>query len=49
LFPSGATWWLFWLLIILNGLDVIFFIVLDVGVFFLFFFAPDPSTFLVAS
>jgi len=34
LFPSGATWWLFWLLIILNGLDVIFFIVLDVGVFF---------------
>jgi len=30
LFPSGATWWLFWLLIILNGLDVIFFIVLDV-------------------
>ncbi|KAK0623617.1 cation transport protein-domain-containing protein [Immersiella caudata] len=31
LFPSGATWWLFWLLIILNGLDVIFFIVLDLG------------------
>ncbi|KAM7196046.1 Low-affinity potassium transport protein [Naviculisporaceae sp. PSN 640] len=31
LFPSGATWWLFWLLIILNGLDVMFFIVLDLG------------------
>lgn len=31
LFPSPATWWLFWLLIILNGLDVMFFIVLDLG------------------
>jgi len=31
LFPSGATWWLFWLLVILNGLDLIFFIVLDVS------------------
>lgn len=31
LFPSGATWWLFWLLIILNGLDVMFFIVLDLN------------------
>ncbi|GAB1320687.1 low affinity potassium transporter [Madurella fahalii] len=31
LFPSGATWWLFWLLIILNGVDVLFFIVLDLG------------------
>lgn len=31
LFPSAATWWLFWLLVILNGLDLIFFIVLDVG------------------
>lgn len=31
LFPSGATWWLFWLLVILNGLDVMFFIVLDLG------------------
>lgn len=32
LFPSGATWWLFWLLVVLNGLDLIFFIVLDVSV-----------------
>ena len=32
LFPSGATWWLFWLLVILNCLDVMFFIVLDVSV-----------------
>jgi Trk-type K+ transport system membrane component len=31
LFPSGATWWLFWLLIILNGVDVMLFIVLDLG------------------
>ncbi|EAQ89096.1 hypothetical protein CHGG_05715 [Chaetomium globosum CBS 148.51] len=31
LFPSGATWWLFWLLVIMNGLDVMFFIVLDLG------------------
>jgi potassium uptake Trk family protein len=31
LFPAGATWWLFWLLVILNGLDLIFFIVLDVS------------------
>ena len=30
LFPSGATWWLFWLLVILNGIDVILFIILDV-------------------
>lgn len=31
LFPSGATWWLFWLLVVMNGLDVMFFIVLDVS------------------
>ncbi|KUI54362.1 Low-affinity potassium transport protein [Cytospora mali] len=31
LFPSAATWWLFWLLVILNGIDLIFFIVLDLG------------------
>lgn len=31
LFPNSATWWLFWILVILNGLDLIFFIVLDVG------------------
>ena len=30
LFPNSATWWLFWILVILNGLDIIFFIVLDV-------------------
>lgn len=30
LFPAAATWWLFWLLVMLNGLDLIFFIVLDV-------------------
>ncbi len=33
LFPSGATWWLFWLLVILNGIDLLFFIILDVGEF----------------
>lgn len=31
LFPNAATWWLFWILVILNGLDIIFFIILDVG------------------
>ena len=31
LFPSAATWWLFWILVVLNGLDLIFFIVLDVS------------------
>lgn len=30
LFPGPATWWLFWVLVVLNGIDVIFFIVLDV-------------------
>ncbi|WPG98350.1 Hypothetical protein R9X50_00113900 [Acrodontium crateriforme] len=29
LFPSKATWWLFWVLVLLNGIDLIFFIVLD--------------------
>ena len=33
LFPSAATWWLFWLLVILNGIDLIFFIILDVSVY----------------
>jgi hypothetical protein len=32
LFPSGATWWLVLLLVILNGIDLIFFIILDVSV-----------------
>lgn len=32
LFPGLATWWLFWVLVILNGLDIIFFIVLDVSI-----------------
>lgn len=31
LFPSKATWWLFWILVILNGLDLLFFIILDVS------------------
>jgi Trk-type K+ transport system membrane component len=31
LFPAGATWWLFWLLVLLNGIDLIFFIILDVS------------------
>jgi len=31
LFPGKATWWLFWILVILNGLDLIFYIVLDVS------------------
>ncbi|OAA65958.1 potassium ion transporter [Niveomyces insectorum RCEF 264] len=31
LFPSDATWWLFWLLVIMNGLDLLFFCILDLG------------------
>ena len=31
LFPSKATWWLFWVLVILNGLDLILFIILDLN------------------
>jgi potassium uptake Trk family protein len=30
LFPSEATWWLFWILVILNGIDLMFFVILDV-------------------
>jgi hypothetical protein len=33
LFPALATWWLFWILVGLNGLDLLFFIVLDVSTF----------------
>ncbi|KAK4992170.1 low affinity potassium transporter [Elasticomyces elasticus] len=29
MFPGKATWWLFWILVGLNGLDLVFFIVLD--------------------
>ncbi|KAL6930778.1 uncharacterized protein HGUI_03358 [Hanseniaspora guilliermondii] len=31
LFPSGPTWWLFLILIVLNGFDWIMFIILDFG------------------
>lgn len=31
LFPSTATWWLFLILVILNGVDLVFFIILDLG------------------
>ncbi|KAM3426597.1 hypothetical protein MY4824_009900 [Beauveria thailandica] len=31
LFPSGPNWWLFWILISLNAIDLLFFIVLDLG------------------
>lgn len=31
LFPATATWWLFWVLVLLNGIDLIFFIILDVS------------------
>lgn len=32
LFPSIATWWLFWILITLNSIDLVLFIVLDVSI-----------------
>jgi len=31
LFPSKANWWLFWVLIGLNGIDLVFFIILDLN------------------
>ncbi|KAL3463638.1 cation transport protein-domain-containing protein [Aspergillus heterothallicus] len=31
LFPRNATWWLFAILILLNGIDLIFFIILDLN------------------
>lgn len=31
LFPSAANWWLFWILVLLNGVDLLFFMVLDVS------------------
>ncbi|KOS17990.1 Low-affinity potassium transport protein [Escovopsis weberi] len=31
LFPSNATWWLFWILVLLNVIDLVFFVVLDLG------------------
>lgn len=31
LFPRNATWWLFGILVLLNGVDLIFFIILDVS------------------
>lgn len=31
LFPRNATWWLFAILVALNGIDIIFFVILDVG------------------
>ena len=30
LFPSSANWWLFWILVALNAIDLLFFVVLDV-------------------
>ena len=30
LFPNRATWVLFWILVALNGIDLVFFIILDV-------------------
>lgn len=33
LFPSKATWWLFWILVILNSVDLILFIILDVRIY----------------
>jgi Trk-type K+ transport system membrane component len=37
LFPRNATWWLFAILVALNGIDVIFFVILDVSYSLSFF------------
>ncbi|EFW22727.1 potassium ion transporter [Coccidioides posadasii str. Silveira] len=31
LFPSSATWWLFWVLVVLNVIDLVLFIILDLN------------------
>ena len=31
LFPSRATWWLFWILVMLNAIDLLFFVILDLN------------------
>ncbi|PVI00931.1 hypothetical protein DM02DRAFT_369873 [Periconia macrospinosa] len=31
LFPSSTNWWLFWVLVGLNGIDLIFFVILDIN------------------
>jgi Trk-type K+ transport system membrane component len=31
LFPSGQTWWLFWSVVFLNGIDCIMFVLLNVS------------------
>ncbi|CAM1505342.1 Fc.00g109790.m01.CDS01 [Cosmosporella sp. VM-42] len=31
LFPSSANWWLFWILVALNAVDLLFFVVLDLN------------------
>ncbi|KAM0394968.1 hypothetical protein ACHAQC_004806 [Fusarium culmorum] len=31
LFPSSANWWLFWILVALNAIDLLFFVVLDLN------------------
>lgn len=42
LFPSKATWWLFWIVFLLNVADLVLFIVLDVSLFL-----PSPCTLLL--
>ncbi|KAH7328478.1 cation transport protein-domain-containing protein [Stachybotrys elegans] len=31
LFPSAANWWLFWILVIMNAVDLLFFLILDLN------------------
>jgi len=44
LFPARATWWLFWVLVILNGTDLIFFIILDVCLYSSDFYSHHHQT-----
>lgn len=41
LFPSNATWWLFWILVLLNAIDLLFFIVLDVSLLAPYIYIDD--------
>lgn len=44
LFPSKATWWLFWVLFLLNAVDLVFFIILDVSTKLLLLSGNAPLT-----
>ena len=49
LFPRNASWWLFAILVALNGIDVIFFIILDVSLLIGYALHRSTSTDIILS